>query len=62
MVVTCSSVMNAYDGITNQPVMLANYRSADHADWVTFRATTISPMEEAVTAWMRVHLMADTAL
>jgi predicted dienelactone hydrolase len=60
--VPCSSVTNAYNGIMNQPVMLANYLSADHVNWVTFRGTTVSPMEVAVTAWMRVHLMNDTAL
>jgi hypothetical protein len=42
--------------------MLANYLSADHADWITYRGTTISVMETAAVAWMRVHLMGDTAL
>jgi hypothetical protein len=54
-VVPCSSIQNAFDGTTNQPVMLANYLAADHANWVTFRGTQISPMETAVVAWMRVH-------
>ena len=61
-VVPCSSIQNAFDGIDNQPVMLANYLEADHANWVTFRGTEISPMETAVVAWMRVHLMGDTSL
>jgi hypothetical protein len=62
MTVPCSTVMNAYNGITNQPIMLAEYLTADHVNWVTFRGTTVSPVEVAVTAWMRVHLMGDTAL
>jgi predicted dienelactone hydrolase len=60
--VPCSTVMNAYTGITNQPVMLANYLAADHANWVTFGGNTVKPVEVATTAWMRVHLMGDTAL
>jgi hypothetical protein len=60
--VPCSTVMMAYTGITNQPVMLAEYLAADHVSWVTFRGTTPSPVEATVTAWMRVHLMGDTAL
>jgi hypothetical protein len=42
--------------------MLANYLTADHANWITFRGTEISPVEAAVTAWMRVHLMNDSEL
>ena len=56
------SIQSAFDGMSNQPIMLANYLSASHADWITYRGTTISPMETAVVAWMRVHLMGDTAL
>jgi hypothetical protein len=55
-------IKSAFDGITNQPVMLADYLTADHANWITFRGTTLSAMEVAVVAWMRVHLMADAAL
>lgn len=61
-VVPCTTIQNAFDGINNQPVMLAEYLSADHANWVTFRGTDISPMETAMVAWMRVHLMGDTSL
>jgi dienelactone hydrolase len=60
--VPCSSVESAYDAIDNQPVMLANYLSGDHADWITFMGTSLSPVEVAVVAWMRAHLMDDTAL
>ncbi|MBN2575510.1 MAG: hypothetical protein JXP73_13180 [Deltaproteobacteria bacterium] len=60
--VPCSSIQNAYNGISNQPVMLAENLAADHANWITFRGTTPSTMEVAVVAWMRVHLMGDDAL
>jgi dienelactone hydrolase len=56
------TIKTAFDGINNQPIMLADYLSADHASWITFRGTTLSPMEIAVVAWMRVHLMGDSAL
>ncbi len=60
--VPCSTVQNAFNGITNVPIMLADYLSVDHASWITFRGTTPGPVEAAVTAWMRVQLMGDTAL
>jgi len=60
--VPCSTIQNTFNSISNQPVMLAEFLAADHASWVTFRGTTPSPVEAAVTAWMRVHLMGDTAL
>jgi len=60
--VPCSTVQNAFNGISNVPVMLADYLSVDHASWITFRGSTPGPVEAAVTAWMRVQLMGDTAL
>jgi predicted dienelactone hydrolase len=60
--VPCSTIMTAYTGITNQPVMLAEYLAADHVNWVSFSGNTVKPVEVTVTAWMRVHLMGDTAL
>jgi cephalosporin-C deacetylase-like acetyl esterase len=60
--VPCSTIMTAYNGITNQPIMLADYLAADHVNWVTFGGNTVKPVEVTVTAWMRVHLMGDAAL
>lgn len=60
-VVDCEGIANALEAI-DQPAMLANYITADHADWVTFRGTSLSPMEVATVAWMRTHLMDDVAL
>jgi hypothetical protein len=60
--VPCSMVMTAFGGINNQPVMFADQLAVDHVDWLTFRPGPLNPFEVAVTAWMRVHLMGDTAL
>lgn len=60
--VPCSTVQNAFNAISNVPVMQAEYLAADHASWLTFRGTTPGPVEAAVTAWMRVQLMGDTTL
>lgn len=61
-VVPCSTVQSAFNSITTQPAMFARLIAADHANWVTFRGTKPSVAETAMTAWMRVHLMGDTAL
>ena len=42
--------------------MLANSLSADHANWITMFGNSLSDIEVAVTAWMRVQLMGDTDL
>jgi dienelactone hydrolase len=60
--VPCSTVQSAFNSINTQPAMLARLIAADHANWVTFRGTKPSAAETAMTAWMRVHLMDDTAL
>jgi predicted dienelactone hydrolase len=56
------SVQSAFNGISNQPVMLANFLAVTHSSWISFRGTTLSPMEVAVVAWMRVQLMSDQDL
>jgi hypothetical protein len=61
--VPCSNIMPAFTAITNQPVMLADQLNIDHANWISFRAGGMeNPYLIAVTAWMRVQLMGDTAL
>ncbi len=62
-IVPCSGmVQTAYNGIKNQPVMLADYLTGDHGNWMTFGTAALSPVETAALAWMRVHLMGDTSL
>jgi hypothetical protein len=59
----CSGTMTAFNGITNQPVMMANQLAATHTNWIGFGASsTLNPFFIAVTGWMRVQLMGDTAL
>jgi hypothetical protein len=60
--VPCDGIQRTFEGVTGQPAMLASCLTADHANWITFRGSTLSPVEPAVTAWMRVQLMNDTAL
>jgi dienelactone hydrolase len=61
-IATCSGIEGTFEGISDQPAMFANYLTADHANWITFNGTNLSPMVLAVVAWMRVHLIADDAL
>jgi len=61
-IATCDNIHNAFASVSNQPAMFAKFVTADHANWITFGGSTPSPVEAAVTAWMRVHLMGDTAL
>jgi dienelactone hydrolase len=61
--VPCSTIQTAFNAITNQPAMLADYLTADHANWITFRTgAAVSVVEATVAAWMRLQLMGDTAL
>jgi dienelactone hydrolase len=60
--VPCTSVEGAFTAITTQPAMLAEYVTADHANWLTFFGNNLTEVETAVTAWMRVHLMEDIDL
>ena len=59
----CSGHMAAFNAIT-QPVMLANLLAATHTNWIGGGGGggTLNPYIVAVTGWMRVQLMGDTAL
>jgi hypothetical protein len=62
-IVPCSGSMSAFNNINSVPVMYANLLAADHTMWVGSGFGGMpSPYFEVVTAWMRVHLMNDTAL
>jgi hypothetical protein len=60
--VGCSGAQSAINAVTTLPAMFAEYLSADHGSWMTFSGSKPSPVETAVTAWMRVHLMGDPGL
>ena len=58
-VVPCASIQTAFDAVTSTPVMLEENPTASHGSWI---GSIRDPYQVAVTAWMRVHLMGDTAL
>jgi hypothetical protein len=62
--IPCSSHVTSFDGITNQPVMLADQLAATHTNWVGGGGGggALNPFVVALTGWMRVQLMGDVAL
>jgi hypothetical protein len=60
--VGCSGAQSAINAVTTLPAMYAENLSVDHGSWMTFSGSKPSPVETAVTAWMRVHLMGDPGL
>lgn len=61
-IVGCSGAQSALNAITTLPAMYAEYLSADHGSWMSFRGDKLSDVDTANVAWMRVHLMGDTEL
>jgi hypothetical protein len=59
--VPCSGNMRSFMAITNQPVMYAELKVADHTNWI-FSPGATHPYAVMTNAWFRVHLMGDTAL
>jgi hypothetical protein len=55
----CSRIMPAFNAVNDQPVMLLVNLNATHGSWI---GSIKDPYMEAVTAWMRLQLMGDTAL
>jgi hypothetical protein len=60
--VGCNGAQSALAAVTTLPAMYAEFLAADHGSWMTFSGSKPSPVETAVTAWMRVHLMGDPDL
>jgi hypothetical protein len=61
----CDGHVTSFNGITNQPVMLADQLAATHTSWVGGgggAGGTLNPFIVALTGWMRVQLMGDSAL
>ncbi len=61
-IVGCDGAVRALESVTTLPAMYANYLSVDHGSWLSFGGNSRTDVEVAITAWMRVHLMADNAL
>jgi hypothetical protein len=59
--VGCERGGSALQAVDTLPAMYANYLTVDHGSWMSW-GNTRSEVETAITAWMRVHLMADAAL
>lgn len=60
--VPCSGNMRSFNAISDQPVMYAELKSADHTNWIFSPGGTLNPYYVITNAWFRVHLMNDTAL
>jgi hypothetical protein len=60
-IVGCDGAKSALNAVTTLPAMYAEYLSVDHGSWMSFGKQP-SVVYGAVTAWMRLHLMADEAL
>jgi hypothetical protein len=60
-IVGCTGAQSALAAVTTLPAMYAELIAVDHGSWMS-RGSTLSAADTAFTAWMRVHLMGDTAL
>jgi len=60
-IVGCNGAQSALAAVTTLPAMYAELIAVDHGSWMS-RGNTLSVADTAFTAWMRVHLMGDTAL
>lgn len=60
-IVGCDGAKSALNAVTTLPAMYAEYLSVDHGSWMSFNNKP-SVVYGAITAWMRVHLMADDSL
>jgi hypothetical protein len=59
--VGCDGARSALDAVDTLPAMYASHLASDHGSWMSW-GNTRSEVETAITAWMRVHLMADDSL
>lgn len=60
--VPCSGNMRSFGAISDQPVMYAELKTADHTNWIFSPGGMMNPYYVITNAWFRVHLMNDTAL
>ena len=60
--VPCSTIMSAYNGIRTSRSCSPATSPPITPTGSSFSGSTVEPVEIEVTAWMRVHLMGDTAL
>ena len=58
MVAKCANIQSAFESVSGLPIMFANNLASDHGSWL-FQGDIKGPTIIAVTAWMRLNLMAD---
>ena len=61
-IVSPDGIESGFDRLTTGPAMLGELSSATHTNWMRGTGEAGAETNEAVVAWMRVHLMDDTAL
>lgn len=61
-IVAPTGISSGFDRLSKGPAMYGELKAATHTDWIGGRNASGSAYFEAVTAWMRVHLMEDAAL
>ena len=61
-IVAASGVQSGFGRVTSGPAMYAELKSATHLNWMSGSGGAGAEINEAVTAWMRAHLMDDAAL
>ena len=57
-VVSCDSVANTFNSVTDRPAVFMNNLAADHGSWLGQNGSE-GPTFFALTAWFRVQLMDD---
>jgi hypothetical protein len=61
-IVAPTGISSGFDRVQKGPAMYGELKAATHTDWLRGSNATGAAYFEAVTAWMRVHLMADSSL
>jgi hypothetical protein len=59
--VPCSGNMRSFMTVTDQPIMYAEFKAADHTNWI-FSPGMPHPYWVITNAWFRLQLMGDTSL
>lgn len=61
-IVSPTGIQNGFNRLTSGPAMYAELKSATHLNWMSGSGSAGAETNEAVVAWMRVHLMDDQPL
>jgi hypothetical protein len=61
-IVAPTGISSGFDRLSKGPAFLGQLNAATHTDWMGGRNASGMAINEAVTAWMRIQLMADQTL